>query len=83
MTDALTNIGLLYEAKDDAKLEARIQLSLQIVEMNVLTKKRAVQTRIEAKERTNQTRFKAEKMMAKRANFLKFLMEQFMRDIPR
>ena len=58
MADALTNFGLLYAAKEDAKLEAQVQSSLQIAQMNVLAQERAVQARIEAEERRDQTRLK-------------------------
>lgn len=43
MADVLTNFGLLYGAKEDAELEARIQVNMKIAKMK--------QTRIEANNR--------------------------------
>lgn len=53
MAYALTNFGSLYATKENEKLEGYVQLSLQIVEMNVSAKERAVQTCIEAEEHTH------------------------------
>lgn len=36
MVDVLTNFGLLYGAKEDAKLKTKIQLNLKIIKMNFL-----------------------------------------------
>ena len=77
MADALTNFGLLYASKEDAKLEAQVQSSLQIAQMNVLAQERAVQARMEAEERRDRSRLKAEEQMAKRAEDFHFMMEQF------
>lgn len=82
MADVLTNFGLLYGAKEDAELKAKIQLSLKIVKMKFLAKERAIQARIKAEERMNQTRIEAKERMAKRAKNFKLMMESFRRDNP-
>ena len=55
MADVLTNFGLSYGAKEDAKLEARIQANMKIAEMSVLAKERAVQGQVDVEERMKQT----------------------------
>lgn len=60
MADALTNFGLLYAAKDDAKIEVQLQLSLQISRLNAFAQERAVQTHVEAEEPRERARIEAE-----------------------
>lgn len=83
MVDALTNFGLMFEAKEDARLEAYIQLNLKIVEMNILAKERAVQARIEAEERMVQACLEAKERMAKRAEEFKLWIKSFRKGDPR
>ena len=66
MADTL-NFSLLYATKEDAKLEAQVQLSLEIAKMNMLAKERAAQARTEAETQIHQACLEAEERMAKRA----------------